>query len=126
MSAGRDEPPAEPVELLAAAQLTARSGVAQGFAGAELNVNLVVLLAGTSVEAHVNDAVEVAIVVLAGAGLAEIDGQRHTLAPGAMLLIPRGARRELRASSSRFVYVTCHQRRPPLVIKRRADRAPGE
>lgn len=124
MSAGRNEPPAGPVALLATAELATQSGVAQGFAGAELNVNLVVLLAGTSVEAHVNDAVEVSIVVLAGTGYAEIDGQRHTLAPGAMLLIPLGARRELGAQSSRFVYVTCHRRRPPLAIKQRADRAP--
>lgn len=105
-----------PIGLLQLAAAARHSGAVHALTGAELNVNLVVLLAGTSAEAHVNDAVEVLIVVLAGTGYAEINDERHAMTVGDALVIPRGARRALGPTGARFAYLTCHQRRPPLAV----------
>jgi quercetin dioxygenase-like cupin family protein len=77
-------------------------------------VNVVAFPAGAGVEAHVNDQVDVLVVVVAGSGVAEIDGRPHQLAPGVLLIIPKGTRRALQSSADRLVYVTCHRRRPRL------------
>lgn len=117
--------PPVPVELLAEVARATSPGVARALTGAELNVNLVVLLAGSHITTHVNDAVEVLIVVLAGRGFAELDGARRDMAPGDALVIPRGTRRALGPASERFAYLTCHRRRPPLTVTRRGGEATG-
>ncbi|QYJ15661.1 hypothetical protein Rxycam_01487 [Rubrobacter xylanophilus DSM 9941] len=85
----------------------------------ELNANLLRFPAGTGVEEHTNEAVDVLLVGVAGEGLARVGGEEHRLRPGVLLAIPKGAPRSLRALSGDFVCLSVHRRRGPLVPKRR-------
>lgn len=77
----------------------------------QLNANVVSWDAGGGVGAHVNDALDVVIAVLAGSGYLDIDGTVLTLEPGLVTLIQRGTRRAITAGSAGLRYVTCHQAR---------------
>src|SRR5437764_776819 len=61
----------------------------------DLDVNLVVLVAGDVVAEHVNDEVDVVIVVLDGEGSVVVDGTTHSLRRHLLVLIPRGATRAI-------------------------------
>lgn len=84
----------------------------------ELNVNLVHLDAGHAIGEHVNDAVDVVIVVLAGAGRLTTDGRSTALTPQVVAHVPRASRRSLRAADGEGLdYLSIHRRRGPLGIR---------
>jgi quercetin dioxygenase-like cupin family protein len=66
------------------------------------------------VDEHLNDELDVLLVGIAGAGVVTIDGQPHPLAAGQAVMVPKGARRSIRAYAERFAYLTCHRRRAGL------------
>ncbi len=82
----------------------------------DLNANLVRFDAGGGVGEHVNEEVDVLFVGVAGSGSVRVDGEEHALSAGALLFVPRGARRSTRALSDGFAYLTVHRRRGPLRI----------
>lgn len=86
--------------------------------GHDLNANLVVLHAGESIPSHVNDALDVLLVVIAGAGYVEVDDERVHVRAHTALLIPKGAARgvEPAAGPDGIRYLTVHVARPPLQI----------
>lgn len=86
------------------------SGVVWGLASDQLNANLVKLDAGSSMPAHVNDEVDVLLVIQSGEGSVLIDSATHALAAEHVVLVPRGAARSIHASSQ-LVYYSIHQRR---------------
>ena len=63
---------------------------------------------------HVNDDLDVLLVVLAGAGRAIVDDTPHALRGGSAILLPRGARRRIVAGAGGLRYVSVHRRRGPL------------
>ncbi|HLJ66845.1 MAG TPA: cupin domain-containing protein [Chloroflexota bacterium] len=81
---------------------------------ADLNLNLIILEAGSGIDEHVNEAVDVLILVVRGSGTVEIDGHCHDVAAGQLLVISKGRRRALRAGPDGFAYLTCHRRREGL------------
>jgi len=81
----------------------------------DLNANLLVFARDRGVADHVNTEVDVLVVGVYGEGIVTIDGRRHALHAGQALLIPKGARRSTTSTSGRFAYLTCHQRRRPLM-----------
>lgn len=89
----------------------------------DLNVNLAHLDAGDAVASHVNDAVDVVVVVLDGAGVASVDGKEHDLAPHTLVVVPAGTERSLQAGGAGLTYLTVHRRRGPLTIGRQPDAA---
>lgn len=108
--------------------MTDLSGLLQGTEGdgvhwtletpGELNVNLVHLDAGHAIGEHVNEAVDVVIVVLAGAGQLTIDGGGTPLTAHVVAQVPRGSRRSVRASEDEALdYLSIHRRRGPLDIR---------
>lgn len=106
-------------------QAAAGDGVHWALSGnPDLNVNLVHLDPGRAVAAHVNDAVEVAVVVLAGAGTTTVDGVAHELAPHTLVVVPAGAERSLAAGDEGLTYLTVHRQRGPLAIGRRPPTTP--
>lgn len=111
--------PARRVEL---ADLTGRlplsgDGVHWTLASSEdLNANLVHLDPDHEIGAHVNDAVDVLVVVLAGDGTVEVDGAILDLAAGVTAHLPRGSRRTIRSASDGMSYLTVHRRRGGLGI----------
>lgn len=108
----------EPVDLAAGTG----SGPLWGMASEDLNATLLAWPAGHELAAHVNHELDVFLVVLEGSATVTIGDEPHALnAPGA-ILIPRGARRTIRAGGDGTRYLSVHRRRGRLQIRRpRAD-----
>lgn len=102
------------VDLAALARVASAPGVAWAHRSEDLNANLAVFTRGNGVAAHVNNEVDVLVVVVAGDGILEIDGLHRPLRAGQAVLIAKGAARSLRAVSETFAYLTCHRRREGL------------
>jgi quercetin dioxygenase-like cupin family protein len=102
-------------DLAAMAAATAVRGPAWRLTDAELNANLLVFDAGHGIEAHVNHAVDVLIVGVAGSGSVVVDGTATPLSAGRVVLIPKGSERSIRAESDRFAYLTVHRARGGLI-----------
>jgi quercetin dioxygenase-like cupin family protein len=81
----------------------------------QLNVNLLRLPAGDGVAEHVNNEVDVVLVVFEGSGELTADGVAYPLRPGHVLVVPRGASRAMRCTAGPLVYLTCHRRRAGLM-----------
>lgn len=82
----------------------------------DLDGNLVRLAAGRSIDEHVNDDVDVLIVVRTGDGRLAVDGTSHLLGESALALVPRGARRSLTAGAHGITYLSIHRRREGLTV----------
>lgn len=102
------------VDLAAVARASVRPGVAWAYGGADLNANLVTFDPGEGIAEHVNTAVDVLLVGLAGTGMVTVDGMGYVLTAGYVLVIPQGARRAIRAEGERLAYLSCHRARAPL------------
>jgi len=87
----------------------------------ELNANLVHLDPGHAIGEHVNDAVDVLVVVVAGAGRLTTDGDDTPLVPHVVAHVPRGAHRAVHADAEAGLdYLSIHRRRGPLGIRGQA------
>ena len=82
----------------------------------DLNANLVHLDPGHAVGEHVNGAVDVLVVGLAGDGEVAVDDAVHALRAHVVVHVPRGARRTIRAGDAGLTYLTVHRRRGGLEI----------
>ncbi|MFT5530139.1 MAG: mannose-6-phosphate isomerase-like protein (cupin superfamily) [Candidatus Poriferisodalaceae bacterium] len=91
------------------------SGSVWGLDSRQLNANLVVLEAGSSIEAHVNNQLDVVLIVQAGSGSLFIEGQTSALAAGSVALIAAGTLRSIVADTE-LRYFTVHHRRGGLQI----------
>ena len=86
----------------------------------DLNVNLVVLRGGHTIERHVNSEVDVLLVGVEGTGVVTIDDRPELLAAGQLIVVPKGASRPIAPGGALFAYLTCHKRRSGLWPTRRA------
>lgn len=86
----------------------------------DLDGNLVRLAAGRSIDEHVNDEVDVLVVVRAGGGELVVDGERHALGSTTVALVPRGSRRSIIAGDAGITYLSIHRRREGLAVGRPA------
>ena len=77
----------------------------------DLNVYLVRLEPGHSVEEHVNSEVDVAVIVVAGDGYIHIDGAPSPLRSHVVAHVPRGTSRRVEAGPDGLGYLTVHRRR---------------
>ncbi|GAA4764420.1 hypothetical protein GCM10023329_07860 [Streptomyces sanyensis] len=82
----------------------------------QLDANLVRLPPGGSVAAHGEPDLDVLLCVLEGGGALTVAGEEQLLGAGALVWLPRGARRSLAAGPEGLVYLTAHRRRPGLTI----------
>jgi len=97
-------------DLLALATTARGAGAVWSLTSADLNVNLVRWESGGVAE-HLNAEVDVLLVGVSGAGIVTVDGVEQQLGPAVLCLIPKGARRSIRAVAAPFAYLTCHRRR---------------
>jgi uncharacterized cupin superfamily protein len=104
---------AGPVDLLRSSGI----GPLWGMASTDLNATLLAWPPGHEVAEHVNEELDVLVIVLDGHGSATIDGGLHDLAAGSALLVPRGARRRIKADDAGLRYLSVHRRRGPLQIQ---------
>ena len=82
----------------------------------DLNANLVHLEPGHGIGEHVNDEVDVLVVVVSGSGTAHVDGDDVGLRQHVVAHLPRGVRRRIDAGPEGLSYLTVHRRRGPLGI----------
>lgn len=73
------------------------------------------------VDEHVNDSREVLLVGIAGAGTVVVEDIEHDLRAGVVLVVPRGARRTIRAGAEGMTYLTAHQARGLLQLTPRSS-----
>ncbi len=81
----------------------------------DLNATLLAWPPGGGVVEHVNDELEVIVLVLAGSAEVRLDGTAHRLEAHQLLLIPRGCARAVTAGSDGVRYLSVHRRRSPLM-----------
>jgi mannose-6-phosphate isomerase-like protein (cupin superfamily) len=101
------------VELVDLSALDGR-GPAWGTASEELNATLLVWRPGEGQPEHVNDACDVVVVALAGAGTLTVDGAVHGLRAGTLAIVPRGATRSVVAGAEGLRCLTVHRLRGGL------------
>jgi quercetin dioxygenase-like cupin family protein len=101
--------------------LLGRSGTGPvwGLSTDALNATLLAWPPGHEVVEHTNTELEVLIVVLEGGGTAVVDGRRHALGPGSLLLVETGTSRAIVAGPDGLRYLSIHRRRSPLQIAAR-------
>ena len=88
-----------------------------GTASEDLNATVLSWPAGEEVAEHVNRERDVLIVVIAGSGQAMVGDRACPLHPEHVLLVPKGARRSIRAGEEGLRYLSIHRRRGPLQIQ---------
>ena len=101
-----------PVDLVAAA---GPAGPLWGMQSDELNATLLAWPPGGGVAEHVNDQLEVLMIVLDGSATVTLDGDGLELSAGQLLLVPRGRARSVTAGASGVRYLSVHRRRGPLL-----------
>lgn len=91
------------------------SGPQLGHESEDLNLTLLSWKAGEGVAPHVNEEVDVVLIVVDGEGEVSVGVEAFTLRAGAALLIPKGCERAIRCTSERFSYLSVHRRRRGLM-----------
>jgi quercetin dioxygenase-like cupin family protein len=107
-----DDPRAGPVDAAGGGT----NGPVWGVASDDLNATLLAWPPGTPLPEHVNDEVDVLLVMLSGSGTCTVDGRAEALGPSSVRLIPKGARRAIVAGADGMRYLSVHRRRGPLQI----------
>jgi mannose-6-phosphate isomerase-like protein (cupin superfamily) len=88
--------------------------------GGGLDANIVRLVAHDSIGEHVNDDLDVLLVVWSGSGEVVVDERRVPLEPGVITCVERGRRRSVHAGGDGLMYLSTHPRLDPMSV-RRAD-----
>jgi quercetin dioxygenase-like cupin family protein len=108
-------PPEHVIDIAAVLRQAGNDGPIWSITSEQLNVNLLRLPSGDGVAEHVNNEVDVLLVIMEGSGELVVDGVTYALSAGRALLAPRGARRRLHCTAGPLVYLTCHRRRGGLM-----------
>lgn len=90
--------------------LAGPSGALWSHVSEQLNVNLVKLDAGDSMGEHVNNEVDVLLVVNSGRGSVTIGGVVHDVGADSVVVVPIGVSRMI-VADERLVYFSIHTRR---------------
>lgn len=85
--------------------------------GGDLDANLVRFNAGCGVGDHVNDDVDVLIVVRRGDGMVRVGGRAWPVQPATLVTIPKGLRRQITAGPDGIEYLSVHRRRGGLTVR---------
>ena len=125
-TAGTDVMPLTAVDLLTVDR-RGPDGVVWSLArGGDLDANLVHLAPGRTVDAHVNDEVDVLLVGISGSGSVTVNRQRHDLRAGSVVAVPKQTERSISAGpNDEITYMTVHLARAGLDIGRSIERTGG-
>ncbi|CAN5355379.1 hypothetical protein BH11ARM1_BH11ARM1_17900 [soil metagenome] len=88
----------------------------------DLNGTFLAWADGEGVAAHVNSELDVIMAVLDGQGELVLNGESLALAAGIVIVIPKGAVREIKAHSGGIAYLNVHKRRKRLNLGNVSDR----
>ena len=86
-----------------------------GHESEDLNLTVLSWKAGEGVAPHVNEEVDVVLIVVDGEGEISVGEQVLALRVGQALLIPKGSQRAIRCVGERFSYLSVHRRRRGLM-----------
>jgi quercetin dioxygenase-like cupin family protein len=100
-----------PIDLASLAAAGDRPGALWRLDGEDLQANLIWLGLGDRIQPHRNDEVEVLMVVVAGQGELTLDGRVHSLAPMALVHVPKGTVRAVVAVGGPLAYRSTAARR---------------
>ncbi|WP_049565213.1 cupin domain-containing protein [Streptomyces sp. SBT349] len=92
----------------------------------QLDANLIRLPAGAFVDEHREEDLDVLLLILAGTGVLLDDARSVPLTAGALVWLPRTARRGLRAGPGGLAYLTAHRRRAGLAVRGTERAVPAE
>jgi mannose-6-phosphate isomerase-like protein (cupin superfamily) len=92
-------------------------GPSQGLATEDLNITLLAWPKGGGVESHINTEVDVVWCFVEGSGQVTVNGQSYDVCAGQSLVIPKGAQRNVRATSARLCYLSVHKRRAGIALQ---------
>ena len=81
----------------------------------QLNINLLRFGTGKGIPPHINDEVDVLIVIVEGEGALTLGDEERPIRTGEAALIPRGARRAIMCTFGTLAYLSCHRRRGGLM-----------
>jgi quercetin dioxygenase-like cupin family protein len=81
----------------------------------QLNATILLWEKGHGLEAHINQELDVVLVVLEGEGEAFVEDETIRLRAGMVLPIAKGLVRAITATSERLTYASIHRRRPGLM-----------
>lgn len=98
-----------------------RRGPIWGAESDDLNATLLEWPPAGGPPEHVNDTLDVLLVVVDGSATVTVDGDERQLTPGEALIVGRGRTRRIVAGPEGVRYLTAHRRRPPLQIASRAQ-----
>lgn len=99
------------IDLKALGQGASQGGPQWGLASEDLNATLLWWPDQHTIAPHVNNEVDVFVVVIDGSGVITVDGQEFAVSAGQGLLIPKGTERAIRSTGSSFCYLNIHRRR---------------
>lgn len=108
-------PPENIIDIAAALRQARNDGPIWSVNSEQLNVNLLRLPTGDSIAEHINNEVDVVLVIVEGRGELMVDGAAYPLRPGCAIVVPRGATRSVRCAAGPLIYLTCHRRRAGLM-----------
>ncbi|MET9499565.1 hypothetical protein [Streptomyces sp. NPDC006552] len=95
-------------------------------AARQLDANVIRVRPGTRGEAYTEHDLDVLLVMVQGHGVLRRADREEELAPGALVVVPRGERRAVTADAEGLVYLTVHRRRPGMSIGRASAAVPAE
>ena len=81
----------------------------------QLNINVLRFGTGEGIAPHINNEVDVLIVIVEGEGALTLGDEEHRVHTGEAVFIPCGARRAIRCTSGTLAYLSCHRRRGGLM-----------
>jgi quercetin dioxygenase-like cupin family protein len=103
------------IDLCALLQGAKHDGPIWSLSSEQLNINLLRFGAGEGIPPHINDEVDVLIVLIEGTGTLTLGDDDRPIRAGEAAFIPRGARRAIRCTSGILAYLSCHRRRAGLM-----------
>jgi mannose-6-phosphate isomerase-like protein (cupin superfamily) len=81
----------------------------------QLNINVLRFGTGEGIPPHINNEVDVLIVIVEGEGVLTLGDVERPIRTGEATLIPRGVRRAISCTSGALAYLSCHRRRGGLM-----------
>lgn len=99
------------VDLNALSHEASQNGPQWGLASEDLNATLLWWDEAHTPAPHVNNEVDVFLLVVEGSGEVVVDGQAFPLTAGQAILLPKGTERTIRSATPSFCYLNVHRRR---------------
>jgi mannose-6-phosphate isomerase-like protein (cupin superfamily) len=90
------------------------TGAIWSHSSTDLNINVVVIDPQSPVGSHINNEVDVVVVVVSGSGIIQVGAEEIAVTAPQAVVIPKGSARAIRCDREQLAYLTIHRRRAGL------------